>query len=153
MVDDEVSSKARVKRIPTSQRALLTEEHSDRIKSLAFGRQVARIVFVTLIVIIGLHGVEDARFRVAMTVASCIFGSFWYLDELRQRNQLSRVIKVLQIFEEKSSPRYSQDAIIRLEYNLRNGFIEIVGRLLRIEPVVWMVGVIASIWGKMSPLP
>src|SRR4051812_40312897 len=115
MVDDYLGSKPRPKRLSTSQRTMLTDEQGERLRNLTLGKYLGRVIFVGLIIAIGVHGVDDGRFRLSASVASGLFAFFWALDEFRQRNRLRRIDRLLQIFEEKTSTKASQDEIIRFD--------------------------------------
>lgn len=149
MVGDDVPSKPRPKRLASSQRAMLEVERDEAWKNLAVGKYLGRILFVGLFVTIGLHGADERRFLIAMSMASGTLAFFWALDEFRQRNRLRRINKLFEYFEEKMSPRYSQDTVIQVDYYFRNSFQELyIGQLQRLEPFGWLVAILTTIWQR-----
>jgi hypothetical protein len=128
---------------------MLADEHSERIRHLTYGRYFARFIFVSVLLIVGVQGADEPRFRVAASVAAATFGFFWTLDDIRQRNRLRRLTQVIAEFEEKTAPQYWQDNFIRYEYGLMYSFQERYFEILQaLEPASWVFGTLLVLWTK-----
>lgn len=139
------------KRLPTSTRTMLAEEYGERLRQLNYSRYFGRLLFVFILSLIGVHGAEEPRFRLAVAIAAFTFGTFWFLEETRQSNNLIRLSHVIAASEEKTSPQYWQDNVIRYQYSLMYSSTERVLRNIgSFEPIVWLLGTIIALFLKVS---
>jgi hypothetical protein len=151
MVEDEAVRRRR--KLPTSTRTMLAEEYSERLRFLTYSRYFGRFMFVAILSVIGIHGGDEPRFRVAMGIAAFTLGFFWFLEEFRQSNHLIRLSHAIASSEEKTSPQYWQDNYIRYEYGLMYSFEERVLRQIgSIEPIIWSMGAGAVLLLKFTGL-
>jgi hypothetical protein len=89
------------------------------------------------------------HFRFAISIAMIFFGFFWLLDDARQRNRLYRISRLIEVSEEKTSPKYWEDSYIRYEYGLRNSLQErYLQAVQAIEPFFWTMGTLGALWFK-----
>ena len=137
----ESGSNSRIKR---STQTLLITEYIERLRLLTFGRYFGRLVFTALLCVAAIAGKNEIGFGGAVSIASIIFGAFWFFEEFFQYNAMLRLQHAIAAFEEKTSPKYWQDNYIRYQYSRMYNFQD---RMLRslgmIEPIIWMAATVS----------
>lgn len=127
---------------------MLAEEIRERRRFSQYTGYFSRAAFLILLVIIGIHGTGDLRFRIAITLAALMLGLFWSFDQFFQRSRLQLLSYTIAMSEERSSPKYWQDNYIRYNYSLDRA-LRFSRLIFALEPPVWSFAAILVLWIKI----
>jgi hypothetical protein len=152
MAEESAIRRKRPSSSQIAQREALTSEQRDIARHLVVSGYFGRLICVALLLAVGLHGIADDRFKIAIMVSAFLIGIFWIIDNLRQRNRILRLEFVIRELDEETAPKSWEERSIRYEYHLKYSPEErVLGAIQHVEPLFWMFAVFAvSVFPKLA---
>jgi hypothetical protein len=147
----EPARKRRLSSSQLSQREALVSDRQLLGKQVVLLTLFGRGAFMTVLILSGIFGSSDLRFKAGILVAGALFGCFWALDVFRLINRTRRLANLIDAMDEVTSDLEWQDRVIRHQYSLRYSLAErLASQYQFLEPLLWFTGLVVVIFEKFN---